>query len=115
MIDSKTDIGILKNSSSRLLATEMQYWRKSCGLVRTDRIRNIDIRKKLEVERNIIEEVEKKQLIWYGHVQKMEDERWPKKTIKWVPPERRKRGRPKKKWIQEMETAKAARGLEDEE
>ncbi|KDR20704.1 hypothetical protein L798_04855 [Zootermopsis nevadensis] len=37
--------------------------------------------------------MENEQLIWYGHVQRMKEERLPEKTMKWQPKERRKRGR----------------------
>jgi len=42
---------------------------------------------------------------WYGHVQRMEEGKLPKEVIKWCPPGRRKRGRPKLTW------AEGSRGL----
>ena len=39
-------------------------------------------------------------LKWYGHVQRMEEGRLPKKVTKWSPPGRRKRGRPKATWAE---------------
>jgi hypothetical protein len=38
--------------------------------------------------------VEEKQLVWYGHLQRMSEERWPKKIWEWTPLGRRRRGRP---------------------
>ena len=35
-------------------------------------------------------------LQWYGHVSRMEEGRLPKEVMKWRPPGRRKRGRPKR-------------------
>ena len=46
-----------------------------------------------------------KQLQRFGHVQRMEEGRLPKEVMKWSPPGRRKRGRPKLTW------AKGIRGL----
>jgi hypothetical protein len=44
----------------------------------------------------IIKETEQNQLTWYGHVQRMAEERLPKIALKWVPKQKRARGRPKK-------------------
>ena len=37
---------------------------------------------------------------WYGHVQRMEDGRLPREVMKWNPPGKRKRGRPKLTWAE---------------
>ena len=37
-----------------------------------------------------------KQLVWYGHVDRMTEERLPKKLLDWVLPGKRRRGRPMK-------------------
>jgi hypothetical protein len=39
-----------------------------------------------------------KQLVWYGHLQRKDEERLPQKIVNWVPSGRRKRGRPKTSW-----------------
>jgi len=38
--------------------------------------------------------------IWYGHVQRMAEERLPKIALKWMPKQKRARGRPKKNWME---------------
>jgi hypothetical protein len=43
-----------------------------------------------------IKEIEQNQLTWYGHVQRMAEGRLPKLTLKWMPKQKRARGRPKK-------------------
>jgi Tfp pilus assembly pilus retraction ATPase PilT len=45
---------------------------------------------------DIMDNIEKKILQWYGHVKRMPEERIPKLIMEWIPEERRKRGRPKK-------------------
>jgi hypothetical protein len=55
---------------------------------------------------DIIDIIEKKKrLQWYGHVKRIPEERIPKLFMEWIPLERRKRGRPRKTW---MEGVKAA-------
>jgi hypothetical protein len=39
-----------------------------------------------------------KQLVWYGHLQRMDEERLPQKNLNWMRTGRRKRGRPKTRW-----------------
>jgi hypothetical protein len=45
----------------------------------------------------IVKEIEQNQFTWYGHVQKMVEERLSKIALKWMPKQKRARGRPKKK------------------
>lgn len=45
-------------------------------------------------DKPIIDEAEEKQLIRFEHVKCYAERRWPKKTLKWIPPERRRRGGP---------------------
>jgi hypothetical protein len=45
----------------------------------------------------IIKEFEQNQLTWYGHVQRMAEGKLPKIALKWMPKQKRARGRPKKK------------------
>lgn len=47
----------------------------------------------MNIDRTIIDEIERRQLTWFGHVKRMEDDRWPRKILEWIPPVRRKRGR----------------------
>jgi hypothetical protein len=48
----------------------------------------------MKVTRFVLDDI-KTQLQWYGHVRRMEEGRLPKEVMKWRPPGRRKRGRPK--------------------
>ena len=48
---------------------------------------------------SLLDDIKTKQLKWYGHVQRMEEGRLPKKVMKCSPPGRRKRGRPKAEGI----------------
>jgi hypothetical protein len=61
---------------------------------------------------DIIDIIGKKRLQWYGHVKRMPEERIPKLILEWVPAERRKRGRPRKTWMEGVHAAMTARNLE---
>jgi hypothetical protein len=49
---------------------------------------------------NIIDIIERKRLQWYGHLKRIQDERLPKLIMEWIQGERRKRGRPRKTWME---------------
>jgi hypothetical protein len=51
----------------------------------------------------------------YDRVKKMPEERIPKLILEWVPEERRKRGRPRKTWMEGIQAAMTARNLEQDE
>jgi hypothetical protein len=54
----------------------------------------------MNVTKSLLDDIKSKQLEWYGHVQRMEEGRLPKKVMKWHPLGRRKRGRPKLTWAE---------------
>ena len=56
--------------------------------------------------------LEKKRLQWYGHVKRMQEQRLPKLIMEWIPIERKKKGRPKKPWVEGVQEAMIVRGLE---
>lgn len=95
-----SEVWPMKERTKKILkATEMDFWRRSAGISRRDHVRNERVREIMNAEQNIVHEIMTKQLVWYGHVQRMADDRLPKKVLDWVPPGRRRRGRPAKSWI----------------
>jgi hypothetical protein len=74
----------------------MDYLRRSARVSRLEHISNEEIRKRMDVEGSAIERIQKRGLNWFGHALRTGDERWPQQMYKWKPPEKRKRGRPKK-------------------
>lgn len=94
-----------------LQALEMDYYRSSCGLGKCKTLRNQRIRNK---SRTILDKVNKKQVIWYGHIiKRMGEERWPKQVLLWPPTGRMRIGRPRPRWKQYVEEAIATRGIGD--
>jgi hypothetical protein len=53
----------------------------------------------------ILNNITRKQLIWYGHVERMYPTRLPKIMIHWKPEGRKKRGSPRRTWKDGMYTA----------
>ena len=52
----------------------------------------------MDARYTILDEITRKQLIWYGHVETMDQTRLPKTMINWKPEGRKKRGRPRRTW-----------------
>jgi hypothetical protein len=69
----------------------------------------------MNVTRSVLEDIKTKQLQWYGYVQRMEEGRLPKEVMKWRPPGRRKRGRPKLTWAEGIRGLMGEEGLMEED
>jgi hypothetical protein len=80
---------------------------------RKERIGNVTIRQQIELEETIIKEIERNQLTWNGHVQRMAEGRLPKIALKWMPKQKRARGRPKKNWMEGIRKAMNERNLQE--
>jgi len=72
---------------------------------------NAVIKQKMNVSRSLLDDIKTKQLKWYGHVQRMEEGRLPKKVMKGSPPGRRKRGRPKATWTEGIRGLVGGKGI----
>ena len=71
------------------------------------------IRKKIEkmsIKNSVLDYIRYKQLNWYGHVQRMCEERLPRKILEWCPPGKRRKRRPRYSWMQEVTTGMRERG-----
>jgi len=61
--------------------------------------------------RSLLDDIKTEQLQWYGDVQRMEKGRLPKEVMKWSPPGRRKRGRPKLTWAEGIRGLMGGKGI----
>ena len=78
-------------NKNKILSTEIDFIRISCRLRRVDRVKNETIRNMMGMERDIVDEVQRKQLVWYGHTCRMNEERIPNRVLQWTPSEKRRR------------------------
>jgi len=104
---------LTENNKRRVEATEMDVLRGSSRISRKDRIRNVTIRQQIGRGETIMKEIEQNQLTWYGHVERMAEERLPKIALKWMPKQKRARGRPKKNWMEGIKKAMNERNLNE--
>ena len=69
----------------------------------------------MNVTRSLLDDIKTKQLQWYGHVQRMEEGRLAKGVMKWRPPGRRKRCRPKLTLAEGIRGLMGEKGLMEED
>nr|CAI5829677.1 unnamed protein product [Callosobruchus analis] len=67
------------------------------------------------VEKKTTENIESKQLTWYGHLMRIENEGLAKTTFQWIPNKRRKIGRLRKSRKEQIQKAMQTRGLKNNE
>ena len=82
---------------TRLEVVEMKCLRGICRLTRLDRVINVNIRTRCELGVSIGTKVEKNILRWFGHVERMSDERLVKKVHNITMDGERGRRRPRKR------------------
>ncbi|CAK1578219.1 unnamed protein product [Parnassius mnemosyne] len=68
-----------KKHKSKLNAVEMRSLRKMCGVTMADRKRNEEIRNMAGLKDDLITKIDKGVLRWFGHVERMSEDRMVKK------------------------------------
>jgi hypothetical protein len=84
---------------------------------RMENIKNKHIKEIMGVKGkpNITDIIKKKRLQLYGHIKRMPEERIPKLIMEWIPQDSRKRGHPRKIWMEGVPAAITTRNLEPDE
>jgi hypothetical protein len=91
----------------------MDFWHRSARISRRETVRNEIITEKMDVKNTVLDDIRAKQLLWYGHVQRMDEEILSQNIFNWKPTRRRKRGRPKSRWKESVLRATEECGLRD--
>jgi hypothetical protein len=82
-----------RKNGNKCFATEMDYLRRNCIGIRLERIQNVTVREIIMIGKDIIDDMQKRQLIWFGHTNGIDEKRWSGKLLKWLPQEKCKWGR----------------------
>jgi hypothetical protein len=104
---------LTEDNKRRVEATGMEVLRRSSRIARKEGIRNVTIRQQIGLEETIVKETEQNQLTWYGHVQRMAEERLPKIALQWMQKQKGARERPKKTWMEGIRKAMNDRNLNE--
>ena len=98
MLYGMETVPVTSSQVKKLEVTEMKMCRWVCGHTPRDHVRNENIKERLKVE-SIAERCMKARLRWFGHVKRRDQDYVGRQTLEMVPPGRRKRGRPKQRWM----------------
>jgi len=66
---------------------------------------------KLVENADIVRFMKSRMIAWLGHVMWMDDKRTRKRILKWRPKGKRIRGRPRKRWIEDIEEDMQTMGI----
>ena len=80
----------------------MACLRKILGVTRRDRIQNTKIRDRLQYHKDLPSIVRAKKLKYFGHIKRMDDNRYPKILLEGHIEGNRPRGRPEKRWLDDI-------------
>ena len=81
---------LYEDDRRRINETEMDALRRSARIPKLDRKTKVYVRGKMDAQDIILDDITRKQLIWYGHVERMDPTRLPKIMIHWKPEGRKK-------------------------
>ena len=99
---------------NKLDVVEMRMLRWMSGVAKLDRIRNERIRGTTKVG-EISKKMQESRLTWYGHVLRIEEEYVGKRVMGMEVPGKRRRGRPKRRWLDNTKSDLSERELLGEE
>ena len=103
-----------RKTTRRLEVTEMKMCRWACGVTRTDRVRNEDIRERIGVT-NIGARCRRARLRWFGHVKRREENYVGRRMLSMVPPGVTGRGRPRQRWTDTINAGMRSAGAREED
>ena len=95
-----------KKEEQAVLIFERKIFRRIYGPKYEDgewKIRTNRELEKLNKEENVVQWIKGQRVSWLGHLERMEEDRMPKKIFTQELEETRRRGRPRKEWREEVE------------
>ena len=95
----------------KLNVLEMKCLRSMIGVTRRDRVRNEEVRRRTGVVKTLDQKVEQRVLRWFGHMERMNEERLVKQVFLSSVEGRSLRGRPRMGWLDGVKIAVGERGL----
>ena len=107
--------GLNARSKKKLEVFEMKGLRAVCGVSKRERIRNRVIRERCDWKNGLVRRAEKGMLRWFGHLERMEEQRVVRRVWEAEGIGRRGRGRPRRRWMDGIKEMLEERGMRVEE
>ena len=98
MVNGLETVAVTKKQVKEMEVAEMKMLRFAMGVTSKDKIRNEYIRDTVKVKR-LEMKMRERRLRWYGHVMRRDKEYVGRKMIEMKLPGQRKRGRPKRRFL----------------
>ena len=98
MVYGLETVAVTKKQVEEMEVAEMKMLKFTLGVTRKDKIRNKHIRSTVKVER-LGMKMRKGRLRWYGHVMRRDQEYVGRKMMEMELPGKRRRGRPKRRFL----------------
>ena len=90
---------------------EMTCWRSLVAVLRRDRVRNEEVRKRAGIERELASRADQRVLRWFGHVERMDEHRMARRVMMPEVSGGRVRGRPRLGWMDSVKVTLGKRGM----
>ena len=114
MLYGMETVPLTKRQEAELEVTELKMLRFSLGVTRLDRIRNEHIRGTAHVRR-FGDKAREARLRWFGHVRRRDEEYVGRKMLEMDLPDRRRKGRPKRRFMDAVKEDMQMMGAVEEE
>ena len=98
MVHGLETVAVTKKQVEKMEVAEIKMLRFAVGVTKKDKIRNEHIRSTVKIERIGIK-MREGRLRWYGHVMRRDQEYVGRKMMEMELPRKRKRGRPKRRFL----------------
>ena len=98
MLYGMETMAVTERQMAKMEAAELKMVRCSLGVTRKDKIRNKYVRGTAKIAK-LGDKLRNARLRWYGHVKSREEDYVGKRMMEMAEPGIRKRGRPRKRWM----------------
>ena len=101
-----------KSERKKMEAVEMDCLRSICGVRRLDMVTNAEVRRRSGKEVSVGAKMDQSVLRWFGHVERMDEERLVRRVYESNVEGTRRRGRPRKCWMDGVLNVLNEKGLD---
>lgn len=98
---------------SRITRNDNAMLRWIASVKLSDRVPTVELHSRLGLK-SIGEVVQTRRLRWYGHVLRCDDDWWPKKILEFDVPGKFLKGRPRKRWLENIQRDMKSKNLTDD-
>jgi len=105
----------IKKRTKTATEFEMKCYRRILRIRWQQKITNIEVRRRMKVTTNVMQEVIKRKMTMFGHICRMSQDRRIKKVMEGFMAGNSRKGRPKREWLQDIEAWEERDNNADEE